>query len=102
MTWEHGKKMMGRGLTSGEIVLEPYTLCIHKTCSISFLKNKNSSRRTAYSYRRNFIETAGGLSHVFANKVFCGWDFGIVSQHTAALTANSIYNEFKVSNLAMS
>ncbi|XP_037293661.1 transmembrane channel-like protein 6 isoform X2 [Manduca sexta] len=51
--------------------------------------------RTAYSYRRNFIETAGGLSHVFASKVFCGWDFGIVSHHAAALTANSIYNEFK-------
>ncbi|KAJ0176955.1 hypothetical protein K1T71_006964 [Dendrolimus kikuchii] len=51
--------------------------------------------RTAYSYRRNFIETAGGLSHVFASKVFCGWDFGIVSSQAAALNANSIYNEFK-------
>lgn len=52
--------------------------------------------RTAYSYRRNFIETAGGLHHVFASKVFCGWDFGIVSEHAAALNAISIYNEFKV------
>lgn len=51
--------------------------------------------RTAYSYRRNFIDTAGGLSHVFASKVFCGWDFGIVSTQAAALNANSIYNEFK-------
>ncbi|XP_045535607.1 transmembrane channel-like protein 3 isoform X2 [Papilio machaon] len=51
--------------------------------------------RTAYSYRRNFIEIAGGLSNVFASKVFCGWDFGIVSQHAAALNASSIYNEFK-------
>ncbi|KPJ18331.1 Transmembrane channel-like protein 5 [Papilio machaon] len=51
--------------------------------------------RTAYSYRRNFIEIAGGLSNVFATKVFCGWDFGIVSQHAAALNASSIYNEFK-------
>ncbi|KPJ02562.1 Transmembrane channel-like protein 5 [Papilio xuthus] len=51
--------------------------------------------RTAYSYRRNFIEIAGGLSNVFATKVFCGWDFGIVSQHAASLNASSIYNEFK-------
>ncbi|CAB3253982.1 unnamed protein product [Arctia plantaginis] len=51
--------------------------------------------RTAYSYRLNFIYTAGGLSHVYANKVFCGWDFGVVSEQAAALTANSLYNEFK-------
>ncbi|XP_075973260.1 transmembrane channel-like protein 7 [Anticarsia gemmatalis] len=51
--------------------------------------------RTAYSYRVNFIETSGGLSHVFANKVFCGWDFGVVSAQAAALNANSLYNEFK-------
>ncbi|KAJ8730379.1 hypothetical protein PYW07_017417 [Mythimna separata] len=51
--------------------------------------------RTAYSYRLNFIETSGGLSHVFANKVFCGWDFGVVTQEAAQLNANSLYNEFK-------
>ncbi|XP_045521072.1 transmembrane channel-like protein 3 isoform X1 [Pieris brassicae] len=51
--------------------------------------------RTAYSYRRNFIETSGGLSNVFANKVFCGWDFGIVSAHAASLNAASLFNEFK-------
>ncbi|XP_026333036.1 transmembrane channel-like protein 3 isoform X2 [Hyposmocoma kahamanoa] len=51
--------------------------------------------RTAYSYRRNFIETAGGLHHVFASKVFCGWDFGIVAEHAASLNATSIYNELK-------
>ncbi|XP_026725394.1 transmembrane channel-like protein 3 isoform X2 [Trichoplusia ni] len=51
--------------------------------------------RTAYSYRLNFIETSGGLSHVFANKVFCGWDFGVVTQEAARLNANSLYNEFK-------
>ncbi|XP_072932303.1 transmembrane channel-like protein 5 isoform X2 [Epargyreus clarus] len=51
--------------------------------------------RTAYSYRQNFIETGGGLSAVFATKVFCGWDFGIVSQKAAALNANTLYNEFK-------
>ncbi|KAL0892693.1 hypothetical protein ABMA27_014411 [Loxostege sticticalis] len=51
--------------------------------------------RTAYSYRRNFIETAGGVNHAFANKLFCGWDFGIVTQQAAALNATSIYNEFK-------
>ncbi|XP_047024668.1 transmembrane channel-like protein 3 isoform X1 [Helicoverpa zea] len=51
--------------------------------------------RTAYSYRLNFIETSGGLSHVFANKVFCGWDFGVVTPEAAKLNANSLYNEFK-------
>ncbi|CAH0667761.1 unnamed protein product [Chilo suppressalis] len=51
--------------------------------------------RTAYSYRRNFIETAGGVSHLFANKVFCGWDFNIITPQAAALNAASIYNEFK-------
>ncbi|XP_050671130.1 transmembrane channel-like protein 5 isoform X2 [Leptidea sinapis] len=51
--------------------------------------------RTAYSYRRTFIETSGGLSNVFANKVFCGWDFGIVSERAALLNAASLYNEFK-------
>ncbi|KAH9628449.1 hypothetical protein HF086_005902 [Spodoptera exigua] len=50
---------------------------------------------TAYSYRLNFIETSGGLSHVFANKVFCGWDFGVVTPEAAKLNANSLYNEFK-------
>ncbi|KAL4710837.1 hypothetical protein ACJJTC_016121 [Scirpophaga incertulas] len=33
--------------------------------------------KTAHSYRRNFIETSGGVSHSFASRVFCGWDFGI-------------------------
>ncbi|XP_063361970.1 transmembrane channel-like protein 3 [Cydia amplana] len=53
--------------------------------------------RTALSYRRNFIETAriGGMSHVFASKVFCSWDFGITTRTARALHANSIYNEFK-------
>ncbi|XP_053607685.1 transmembrane channel-like protein 3 [Plodia interpunctella] len=51
--------------------------------------------RTAYSYRRNFISTSDGVSHVFANKVFCGWDFGIVCDSAAALSATSIYYEFK-------
>ncbi|VVC95445.1 unnamed protein product [Leptidea sinapis] len=38
---------------------------------------------------------SGGLSNVFANKVFCGWDFGIVSERAALLNAASLYNEFK-------
>lgn len=33
---------------------------------------------------------------MFASKVFCGWDFSIVSEQAAALNATSIYNEFKV------
>ncbi|XP_038212143.1 transmembrane channel-like protein 5 [Zerene cesonia] len=51
--------------------------------------------RTAYSYRRNFIGAGGALPHVFASKIFCGWDCGIVSPAAAALTAASIYNELK-------
>ncbi|XP_063825242.1 transmembrane channel-like protein 3 [Ostrinia nubilalis] len=51
--------------------------------------------RTAYSYRRNFIETAGGVPHALANKLFCGWDFGVVTRQAAALNATSIYNELK-------
>jgi hypothetical protein len=59
------------------------------------------SLRTAYSYRRNFIETGGGVRHVFATKLFCGWDFGVLTPRAAALHAASIYNEFKVNHRAL-
>ncbi|XP_039754455.1 transmembrane channel-like protein 3 [Pararge aegeria] len=54
--------------------------------------------RTAYSYRRNFIEPSGGhsaFSHLLAAKLFCGWDFGIASPAGAALAAHALYLEFK-------
>ncbi|XP_023938987.1 transmembrane channel-like protein 6 [Bicyclus anynana] len=54
--------------------------------------------RTAYSYRRNFIEPSGGtgaLSQLLAAKLFCGWDFGIASPAGAALAAHALYLEFK-------
>ncbi|KOB75454.1 Tmc6 protein, partial [Operophtera brumata] len=40
-------------------------------------------------------KTSSALSHVFANKVFCGWDFGVTAPRAAALNAHTIYNEFK-------
>ncbi|XP_060802989.1 transmembrane channel-like protein 3 [Amyelois transitella] len=51
--------------------------------------------RTAYSYRRNFISTSDGVPHAVSNKLFSGWDFGIVCRSAAALNSSSIYNEFK-------
>ncbi|KAM3955574.1 transmembrane channel-like protein 7 [Aphomia sociella] len=51
--------------------------------------------RTADSYRRNFIETDGARSHMFAGKVFCGWDYGVVSERAARLHAASLCYEFK-------
>lgn len=50
----------------------------------------------ARSYRRTFIETAGGLKNVVTHKVFCGWDFSIATGEAAALKSKSIYNELKV------
>ncbi|XP_037872761.1 transmembrane channel-like protein 7 [Bombyx mori] len=64
-------------------------VCLYLTCFAVLCY------RTAYSYRRNFIETGGGVTLIFANKVFCGWDFGIVSHKAAEFTSTSIYNEFK-------
>ncbi|KDR19382.1 Transmembrane channel-like protein 5 [Zootermopsis nevadensis] len=49
----------------------------------------------ARSYRRTFIETAGGLKNVVTHKVFCGWDFSIATGEAAALKSKSIYNELK-------
>lgn len=54
----------------------------------------------ASSYRRNFIETEGGLKNVFAHKVFCGWDYGIATKKAADLKSSSLYLEMKVSALA--
>lgn len=50
----------------------------------------------ASSYRRNFIETEGGLKNVFAHKVFCGWDYGIATKKAADLKSSSLYLEMKV------
>ncbi|XP_052759319.1 transmembrane channel-like protein 6 isoform X2 [Galleria mellonella] len=51
--------------------------------------------RTADSYRRNFIGAGGGARLVFASKVFCGWDCGVVSARAAASHAAGLYLEFK-------
>ncbi|XP_076275093.1 transmembrane channel-like protein 7 isoform X1 [Rhynchophorus ferrugineus] len=50
---------------------------------------------TAKSYKRSFIETEGGLKNVFANKIFCGWDFNIATKAAADLKSKAIYNELK-------
>lgn len=51
----------------------------------------------AQSYRRNFIEASGGLKNVFAHKVFCGWDFSIVTEKTATLKHQTVFKELRVS-----
>ncbi|KAK9730056.1 TMC domain [Popillia japonica] len=49
----------------------------------------------AKSYRKNFIETMGGLQNVFAYKIFCGWDYSIAKEQAANLKSNTIYTELK-------
>lgn len=49
----------------------------------------------AISYRKSFIETSGSAKNVFANKIFCGWDFGIATKQAAELKSRSIYMELK-------
>ncbi|XP_015509206.1 transmembrane channel-like protein 5 isoform X1 [Neodiprion lecontei] len=53
------------------------------------------SIKVARSYRKNFIETAGGLTNLYASKIFCGWDFGIASYKAANLRSATIYGELK-------
>jgi len=50
----------------------------------------------ARSFRKNFIEAASQGSNIYANKVFCAWDFGIATDEAAKLKAKSIHTEFKV------
>ncbi|XP_008196552.1 transmembrane channel-like protein 7 isoform X1 [Tribolium castaneum] len=49
----------------------------------------------AQSYRRTFIETKGGLQNVFANRIFCGWDYSIATKEAAHLKSLAIFNELK-------
>uniref|UniRef100_A0A1B6C112 TMC domain-containing protein n=1 Tax=Clastoptera arizonana TaxID=38151 RepID=A0A1B6C112_9HEMI len=53
------------------------------------------SVRMARSYRKSFIETSGGLKHVYAHKVFCGWDFSIATEKAAKLKSEAIARELK-------
>lgn len=50
----------------------------------------------AKSYKHNFIETSGGLKNVYANKIFCGWDYSIATEEGAKLKSNTIYSELNV------
>jgi len=36
------------------------------------------------------------LKNVFANKIFCGWDYNIATKDAADLRTKAIYNELKV------
>lgn len=49
----------------------------------------------AQLYRRTYIETEGGLQNVYANRIFCGWDFGIATKEAANLKSASIYYDLK-------
>ncbi|XP_033608829.1 transmembrane channel-like protein 5 isoform X2 [Cryptotermes secundus] len=49
----------------------------------------------ARSYRRTFIENEGDIKSMFAQKVFCAWDFSTATNEAAALKSKSIYNELK-------
>ncbi|XP_069358862.1 transmembrane channel-like protein 6 isoform X3 [Maniola hyperantus] len=64
-------------------------LCLYLMCFVVLCY------RTAASYRRNFIEPAGGLAAPLAAKLFCGWDFGIASPRGAARAAHALFLEFK-------
>lgn len=49
----------------------------------------------ARSYRRSFIETAGGTQNLYALKIFCSWDFSITNRKAAQLKHMNIYNELQ-------
>lgn len=49
----------------------------------------------ARSYRSSFIETYGGVPNMYAQKIFCSWDFGIANEKAATLKHNSIYIDLK-------
>lgn len=50
----------------------------------------------ASSYRKSFIETAGGIKNIYAHKVFCGWDFSIATEKAAKLKSESLARELQV------
>lgn len=55
----------------------------------------------ASSYRKSFIETAGGIKNIYAHKVFCGWDFSIATEKAAKLKSESLARELQVSLLVV-
>lgn len=65
-------------------------------CLLYFLDFFFCTYSMAVSFRKNFIEGAGGVKNAYANKVFCAWDFGIATQEAAELQMKSIHTEFKV------
>lgn len=53
------------------------------------------SSSMARSYRKSFIESAGGIPSMYAHKIFCSWDFGISNRKAACLKHESIFNDLK-------
>ncbi|XP_065339052.1 transmembrane channel-like protein 7 isoform X1 [Cloeon dipterum] len=53
------------------------------------------SIKVAKSYRKNFIEMQGGFTNVYAQRIFCGWDFGITNSEAAELRKQTLYNELR-------
>lgn len=51
--------------------------------------------RTAACYKKSYIETRGGLKNVFANKIFCAWDYGVATEEAASLKHVALYQELK-------
>ncbi|XP_018570841.1 transmembrane channel-like protein 3 isoform X2 [Anoplophora glabripennis] len=67
-----------------------YTMVCLYLCCFAVL-----SISVALDYRRSFIETEGGLKYVFAQKIFCGWDYNIATDDAALLKSRAIYNDLR-------
>jgi hypothetical protein len=37
----------------------------------------------------------GGFTNVYAQRIFCGWDFGITNSEAAELRKQTLYNELR-------
>lgn len=49
----------------------------------------------AWSYRKSFIETSGGVT-MYAHRVFCSWDYSISNRKAAEVKQCGIFNELKI------
>ncbi|XP_054273355.1 transmembrane channel-like protein 5 isoform X2 [Macrosteles quadrilineatus] len=79
-------------LQSGYSVPKAYFITALLSYAVTFIV---ISVGMASSYRKSFIETAGGIKNIYAHKVFCGWDFSIATEKAAKLKAESLARELK-------
>lgn len=74
---------------SGTVAITTIDLCaewkVHRISSIYSM---------AWSYRKSFIETSGGVT-MYAHRVFCSWDYGISNKKAAEVKQVGIFNELK-------